>query len=1118
MYQYLPDLLSVQRESFFNFLREGLLKEINYGVKSFKCKGEDSTKHHCAKIKLKKPRYTPEKALRYSCTYESEIFIPVEFKTYTNVYDNHHSHNAGVYADNTKTSYTSATSGVHKVKQNDVFQCKWIPLHWPSNALLSTSLQSESAYTIGYISIGKLPLLTNEGSFIINGAKRVLMNQIVRSPGIYYKMQFRSRNHRTYTISYVSDRGVWLRIERDKYDYIWVRINNYHKIPLFVFLRSLGITDEILSYTIPDIHPSSSIWQSLKIGNPANRKRALQYLGWVFRKGKKPLSVQQTREFLNEKLFNPRYYSFTSAGRISINHKCNNVFRHSTLSPEDILLGLSALDKLQSGEIDVDDIDHLKNKRVRLVHEVLQNQIRRGFKRLEEDLSALPLAQSSLSQKKYTKSGMLAMNSGMLAMNSGNSGIYRNRKASLKYTLHGKHTCANRKLHCFSLREDTYVKPNFSIFSLGTYTNSLGSSTPDDSRSKRKYISHSHQSKACIQNANLIIEKGKTLCKGKCASNRRMQKANEAHGTQYSIQTHDEKHESTSLCFLHSCVCIPLTSRRVKAEENETHDTQIQTGAKHNIWQFGIPSVTSVAVQKSFDRPYWVKYTNAKYDTQISSYFSKFQKSISNTLKEFFALNPLSQFMDEINPLAQLTQKRRLTSLGPGGVTREAGLAVRDIHPSYYGRICPIETPEGKNAGLVNSLSTHCRINTFGFLQTPYVQYGHHPACNEESQHENWPLVRQFTWLTSEQEQNFYIVAIQNTGMHNAFNQGGGGYTPTGYTSTKYASTGYTPTGYHGVPISSFATQSNGIASDDEIDTRVTCRYNQCVLNLPSSFIDFSSVSTISIISVATSLIPFLEHDDGNRALMGSNMQRQGVPLFTSEKAIVGTGIEGQSARDCRSTIRSEVAGKVSFADCGTIEICHTNYTRYNLPLFQRTNQNTLLSATPRVYQGEYVRRGDLLADTSCTNMGELSIGKNLYLGYMPWEGYNFEDAIVITEGVEDSLTSVHVQKVKVSTDNDEEFSPPRFTSHGEDNGNQNLSVASIKDFVSKIPIMPSLPMKVCLPLVQDSVFGTGNERTNWCDYNTIHTQCTVNEVVRLLYEYQNIGYNEDSVRLHLNS
>jgi hypothetical protein len=247
---------------------------------------------------------------------------------------------------------------------------------------------------------------------------------------------------------------------------------------------------------------------------------------------------------------------------------------------------------------------------------------------------------------------------------------------------------------------------------------------------------------------------------------------------------------------------------------------------------------------------------------------------------------------------------------------------------------------------------------------------------------------------------------------------------------------------------------------------------------------------------------------------MGSNMQRQGLPLFTSEKAIVGTGIEGQSARDCRSTIRSEVAGKVSFADCGTIEISHTNYTRYNLPLFQRTNQNTLLSATPRVYQGEYVRRGDLLADTSCTNMGELSIGKNLYLGYMPWEGYNFEDAIVINEGVEDSLTSVHVQKVKVSTDSDEEFSPPRFTSHGEDNGNQNLSVASIKDFISKIPIMASLPMKVS----QDSVFGTGNERTNWCDYNTIHTQCTVNEVVRLLYEYQNIGYNEDSIRLHLNS
>jgi len=1733
MYQYLPDLLCVQRESYFNFLQEGLLKEIKSGLKSVqRCSNtrllnserihlpfthspipttctsftyvnrttERSkqkytnfnryliqytprsnvlayTRYNCAysktdtpglnvnttqehngtqvekkaKIKLKKPTYSPDEALNYSRTYATEVYIPVSFAAFNNIYQNTTDVSQTAYgkassvsqgnfvtntdsafgyaegiskheyqsyaernADNTVQSVTNkkgknAHTKVYQAAQKSLMQypgsrssyalrskhtdtdtptkneinnyCTWTPLSWifnedtlrsatrsyknehspngnisvvskylqrldsnlhsrvacydcnlPFNSemkqwhgwsssypdqatqeckyvkhsvqedmhtythgfknalgkdLLSTSLHSETCKKIAYISVGNFPLLTNEGSFVINGARRMIMNQIVRSPGIYYKMQFRSRNHRTYTISYVSDRGVWLRIERDKSDYIWIRINNYQKIPLFVFLRSLGITDEVLlntlsgyggiqgtnaeydsrNYTAKSVayyagNDTQSLWKSLKIGNPSNRKRALQYLGWVFRKGKKPLSVKQTREFLNEKLFHPRYYSFTKAGRLSINKKFNNVFQLSTLSPEDILLGLLALFKLELGETSVDDIDHLKNKRVRLVHELLQNQIRRGFKRLEEEslksnthVTTSQVAQHYASSSKQDTPG-LQRNQATREFR------YAESYGRLKSSGTKDVTCAStssaipstwyyKKGYEFS---DTFVKPNFSTLYLHTHLHpdackqyelqreitgyhnglpplAISSASAYASRSIKKnfnrkdtleqadvhtpalkVLSGSQRGRSVTNLRTLhptctllcsvpmqrypgdyayafahhsdlggtaplkrlkalgrydiqdsIIEKARNLCNGKIlcisgsnytlyasgtktslspdyyvkrrlfASSNAIRQRTHTHkqlhgieskkqlqyGVNYNVHTHRKctkkeyyiakrkalndaciylrlhenayalrsnkyklpveqdtrkcnanenvnlcepighvsanksqrsanfststqeaydppminsgsftikikqkeeflkykfgskvcipvsasvnlptyalhtptpscsvqsgtdksecteghadflnsyirLHESvTSFSFLHSSFCVPLISNSnacntlnddVRSKRispvpvTQLRKTKVSrlTMQLHGSKYLKVPTVKNKQVQRLIQKADCIDYDSPKNHEEIHAYFMRFEKPVSNTLKEFFGLNPLSQFMDQINPLGELTQKRRLTSLGPGGVTREAGLAVRDIHPSYYGRICPIETPEGKNAGLVNSLSSHSRINTFGFIETGYiastafsqryVSRSRHTSSIPEvnASNEKWDKMRQFTWLSSKEEEKYYVVPIHTEKKRERnFSQFASGSYQHEHTAQLHT---YTNLSAQSVDGNENNTQFTVTHAPDD---RITCRYNQSVLNVPPCYIDFSSVSSISIISIATSLIPFLEHDDGNRALMGCNMQRQGVPLLHPEKAIVGTGIESQIARDSRTTIVSKSSGIVNYADSRTIEICHKSYTQYTLPVFQRTNQNTLLSANPIVYSGDYVRRGEVIADTCSTKGGELSIGKNLYLGYMPWEGYNFEDAIVINQRVvyDHSLTSVHVEKIKVSTDTDEEFFPPKpssvqapmladtFTPFKPVNAYERRIHNSMAIDTAPIPPCTSIPPYTTeyakrTPLPEGKVEHRLNRMLNSGTF-TYHDSTTTKgkgwlelNSLYLLYKYQNIGYYKETVTL----
>jgi DNA-directed RNA polymerase subunit beta len=338
-------------------------------------------------------------------------------------------------------------------------------------------------------------------------------------------------------------------------------------------------------------------------------------------------------------------------------------------------------------------------------------------------------------------------------------------------------------------------------------------------------------------------------------------------------------------------------------------------------------------------------------------------KPLVAAIKEFFGSSQLSQFMDQTNPLAELTHKRRLSALGPGGLTRErAGFAVRDIHPSHYGRICPIETPEGPNAGLIGSLATHARVNAFGFIETPFFQV------------DNGRVRRDLpaAYMTADEEDDLRVAA------------------------------GDLPTDAEGYILGE----------------AVPVRYRQDFASIAPEEVDYVAVSPVQIISVATSLIPFLEHDDANRALMGSNMQRQAVPLLRPERPLVGTGLEAQAARDSGMVVVSRQAGEVVYVDADTVHIKdgQGQVHRYELQKYQRSNQDTCLNQRPIVFQGDRIQAGQVIADGSAAEGGEIALGQNVLISYMPWEGYNYEDAILISERLvyDDVYTSIHIEKFEI--------------------------------------------------------------------------------------------------------
>ncbi len=590
------------------------------------------------------------------------------------------------------------------------------------------------------IYVGDIPMMTDRGTFIINGAERVIVSQIVRSPGIYYKRDVDQNGKRTFSATLIPNRGAWLKFETDSNDIIYVKIDKNRKLPATTLLRALGYSDSEME-TLFRHH--DFLKKTLEKDSNKTREESLIEVYRKLRPGDPP-SVAGGQSILDSRFFDDKRYDLGRVGRYKLNKKLalNIPEAQRTLTPEDIVASVDYLIALNFDEGQVDDIDHLGNRRIRSVGELLQNQFRIGLTRLER--------------------------------------IVRER---------------------MTLQDADTLTP-----------------------------------------ANLLNTK-------------------------------------------------PLVA----------------------------------------------------------------------AIREFFGSSQLSQFMDQTNPLAELTHKRRLSALGPGGLSRErAGFAVRDIHPSHYGRICPVETPEGPNAGLIGSLATHARVNSYGFIETPYWKV------------DNGIVTDQKHYLTADEEDRFRVapgdVPINDDGK--------------------------------------FATEL------------VPVRYKAEFIETTPTEVDYVGVSPIQIVSVGTALIPFLEHDDANRALMGSNMQRQAVPLVQTEPAIVTTGIEKQAARDSGMVIVSDIEGKVEYVTANAIHVRTKDkrLVKYRLNKFQRSNQDTCLNQKPIVNVGDEVKVGQVIADGAATHNGELAVGRNLLVAFMPWEGYNFEDAILISQRLvyDEVMTSIHIEKLEI--------------------------------------------------------------------------------------------------------
>ena len=676
----LPDLIEVQKKSFEWFLKEGLKEELlSFSpIKDYTGRLE---LHFLPNYTFDNAKYTVEEARIHDATYAKQLRVMIRL--------------------------VNRDSG--EIKEQEVY-------------------------------IGDIPTMTDKGTFIVNGAERVIVSQIVRSPGVYFKCDPSPTGKRLYNATMIPNRGAWLKIETDSNDVIHVKIDKNRKILATTLLKAMGITVSEMESKFTHFE---FLKKTLEKDPTETTDEALVELYKKLRPGD-PASPQGGRQILESRFFDEKKYDIGRVGRYKLNKKLNlNIPKNQrTLTVEDIVSTIEYLINLTYDEGQLDDIDHLGNRRIRSVGELLQNQFRVGLSRIER-----------------------------------------------------------------------------------------------------------------IVKERMTLQDSETL--------------------------------------------TPLNLLNTK------------------------PLVAS--------------------------------------LKEFFGSSQLSQFMDQTNPLAELTHKRRISALGPGGLQRErAGFAVRDIHPSHYGRICPIETPEGPNAGLIGSLATHAKVNDYGFVESPFFVVKDGVVTDE------------VVYMTADADENYRCA-------------------PADVKLTK---------------------------DRTFVEKVVPARYRSEFIMCDSSKIDFVGVCPIQIISVATSMIPFIEHDDANRALMGSNMQRQAVPLLITERPRVGTGLESRVAKDSGMVIVADIDGTVERVVGEEIVIrdTHGKPHIYTLMKYVRSNQDTCINQKPIVHEGDKVKAGDVIADGASTCGGELSLGKNILVAYMPWEGYNFEDAILLSERCvhDDIFTSLHIEKLEI--------------------------------------------------------------------------------------------------------
>ena len=720
-----------------------------------------------------------------------------------------------------------------------IAQCKARDVTYAKPLKVRARLQNKETGEVkeNTIFMGDLPLMTDAGTFVINGAERCIVSQLVRSPGVYYHMEHDKTGKELYTNTVIPNRGAWLEYETDVNDLFYVRIDKNRKIFITTFLRALGLgTDEEIRDFFGD---DEMIEATIEKDITKNQEEALLEVYKKLRPGEPP-TLETAQAHLDGLFFDAHRYDLSRVGRYKYNKKLGmfdrlhgQVLSRPVISPQGELLADAGekLDKAKAMEIE--------NAGVMF-----------AYVQLESGKEVKVVSNGMVDIDKYVDVDKKAL------------GI--NEKVSYRVLSEIMEKCGDDKEaleYEIKLKHDDLI-PNHiivdDIFATVSYLINLanGVGTTDD-------IDH--------------------------LGNRRIRAVGELLQNQFRIGfTRMER----------------VIRERMTLQAQDDEDA-ITPQALINI------------------RP------------------------VVAAIREFFGSSPLSQFMDQNNPLAELTHKRRLSALGPGGLSRDrAGFEVRDVHYTHYGRMCPIETPEGPNIGLISYLACYSRLNEYGFIEAPY----------RKVDKETGVVTDEVVYMTADKEDDF-VVAQANEPLD---------------AEGKFA------------------------------NTRVTCRYRDEFLTLPPSKVDYMDVSPKMVVSVATAMIPFLENDDANRALMGANMQRQAVPLIKTEAPVVGTGMEYKAAYDSGVVVIAKRGGTVVALDADTIEIKTKSgeIDKYELTKFSGSNQGTCINQRPIVSLHQEIKDGQVIADGPATCNGEISLGKNALIGFMTWEGYNYEDAVLINEKI----------------------------------------------------------------------------------------------------------------------
>ena len=773
------------------------------------------------------------------------------------------------------------------------------------------------------IFMGDFPLMTDNGSFIINGAERVIVSQIARSPGVYNKFSVDKTGKKIFETTVIPSRGAWLEFEQDAQNMLWVHVDRTRKLTATVLLRALGFGDDNALCELFDNNPM--IQDTLAKDTAKTEEEGLIELYRRLRPGEIPTD-EAVRQHLKNIFFDPRRYDLARVGRYKFNKRLRLGVRIVGLkSFEDVIsadgevlatagqiIDRVTADNIQNAGINVfyADVDGVK-------HKIIANNVV-SFK---EAYGVDPRAFGLLD---YVYFPMVEFSKKVLAgiKADGVEATAENLKAEI-----------NQFFYISEKPEREDEKPE-------------EKKNREKARELRvKFVKACEAFYDFMENGipeSLNAEQRKTL--------------------RPLIEKLNHKH---------------ITVDDIVASISLNLDSNYGIGSVDNIDHLGNRRVRSVGelLQNQFrigiarlERV--IKERMGTQDPKEVSVQGLINvRPVTSAIKEFFGSSQLSQFMDQTNPIAELTHKRKLSALGPGGLNRDrATFEVRDVHHSHYGRLCPIETPEGQNIGLISSLAAYAKVNEFGFIESPYRKVIHTLGADGKLE---TIVTDQVDYLTADEEDN-YIVAQANEEL----------------TEDKYF-----------------------------VRDRVSCRHRDEITEEVKEKIDYMDVSPKQLISVATALIPFLENDDTNRALMGSNMQRQAVPLLCPENAIVATGIERRIAYDSGVMVNATEAGVVKTVSSDKIVVTgESGDVEYKLKKFERSNQGTCLNQRPIVDKGEKIEKGQTIADGPSTRNGELALGRNILVGFMSWEGYNYEDAILLSEKLvrEDVFTTIHIEEHEI--------------------------------------------------------------------------------------------------------